>query len=99
MGEVCRARDGKLNREVAIKGLPAALANNAQYMARFEREAQTLAALNHPNIATVYGVEQGALMKAPTCAVRCRWKKPSPSPGKSPKVWKRPTNAASSIAT
>src|SRR6185369_13779381 len=62
MGEVWRARDTKLNREVAIKVLPAALAGDAQYMARFEREAQTLAALNHPNIATVYGIEQGALV-------------------------------------
>jgi serine/threonine protein kinase len=62
MGEVYRARDGKLNREVAIKVLPAALGNDAQYMARFEREAQMLAALNHPNIATVYGIEQGALV-------------------------------------
>ncbi len=50
MGEVYRARDTKLNRDVAIKVLPAALANDAQYMARFEREAQMLAALNHPNI-------------------------------------------------
>jgi len=62
MGEVYRARDSKLQRDVAIKVLPAALANDAQYMARFEREAQMLAALNHPNIATVYGVEQGALV-------------------------------------
>src|SRR5512145_548719 len=62
MGEVYRARDSKLQREVAIKVLPAALAGDAQYMARFEREAQMLAALNHPNIATVYGVEQGALV-------------------------------------
>ena len=62
MGEVYRARDSKLNRDVAIKILPAALSNDAQYMARFEREAQMLAALNHPNIATVYGIEQGALV-------------------------------------
>jgi len=62
MGEVYRARDSKLNRDVAIKVLPADLANDAQYMARFEREAQILAALNHPNIATVYGIEQGALV-------------------------------------
>jgi serine/threonine-protein kinase len=60
MGEVYRARDSKLNRDVAIKVLPAALSADAQYMARFEREAQMLAALNHPNIATVYGIEQGA---------------------------------------
>jgi serine/threonine protein kinase len=57
MGEVYRARDSKLNREVAIKVLPSGLSDDAQYMARFEREAQTLAALNHPNIATVYGIE------------------------------------------
>src|SRR5260370_32560036 len=62
MGEVYRAKDLRLNREVAIKVLPAALANDAQYMARFEREAQMLAALNHPNIATVYAIEQGALV-------------------------------------
>jgi serine/threonine protein kinase/Tol biopolymer transport system component len=62
MGEVYRARDSKLGRDVAIKVLPAALAGDAQYMARFEREAQVLASLNHPNIATVYGVEQGALV-------------------------------------
>jgi len=62
IGEVYRARDGKLNRDVAIKVLPAALAGDAQYLARFEREAQMLAAQNHPNIATVYGIEQGALV-------------------------------------
>src|SRR5580658_7751460 len=62
MGEVYRARDAKLNRDVAIKVLPASLAKDARYMARFEREAQVLASLNHPNIATVYGIEQGALV-------------------------------------
>src|SRR6266851_4576848 len=62
MGEVYRGRDARLNRDVAIKILPAALANDAQYMSRFEREAQMLAAMNHPNIATVYGIEQGALV-------------------------------------
>ena len=55
MGEVYRARDAKLNRDVAIKVLPAALANDADSIARFQREAQTLAALNHPNIASIYG--------------------------------------------
>jgi Tol biopolymer transport system component len=62
MGEVYRARDSKLNRDVAIKVLPVSLASDAQYMARFEHEAQVLASLNHPNIATVYGIEQGALV-------------------------------------
>ena len=57
MGEVYRARDTRLNRDVAIKVLPAAFAADADRLARFTREAQTLAALNHPNIATIHGVE------------------------------------------
>jgi serine/threonine protein kinase len=60
MGEVYRARDSKLRREVAIKVLPEALANDRERLARFAREAQALAALNHPNVATIYGVEDGA---------------------------------------
>jgi serine/threonine protein kinase len=62
MGEVYRARDARLNRDVAIKILPAAFANDPTRMARFEREAQMLAALNHPNIAAIYGIEEGALV-------------------------------------
>ena len=62
MGEVWRATDTKLGREVAIKILPAAFANDQDRMARFEREAQVLASLNHPNIATIYGIEQGAIV-------------------------------------
>jgi serine/threonine-protein kinase len=62
MGEMWRATDTRLNRDVAIKVLPPALTNDAQYMARFEREAQTLAALNHPNIAAIYEIEQGAIV-------------------------------------
>src|SRR4026209_1936952 len=58
MGEVYRARDLKLNREVALKVLPAAFASNPERMARFQREAQLLAALNHPNIAAIYGLEE-----------------------------------------
>jgi serine/threonine protein kinase len=56
MGEVYRARDTKLNRDVAIKILPDVFAHDADRVARFTREAQTLAALNHPNIAQIYGV-------------------------------------------
>jgi len=62
MGAVYRATDTKLNRDVAIKVLPPALAEDAARMQRFEREAQMLASLNHPNIAAIYGVEQGAIV-------------------------------------
>jgi serine/threonine-protein kinase len=62
MGEVYRARDGQLNREVAIKVLPSALADDADYRDRFTREAQSLAALNHPNIATIHGLEGNAIV-------------------------------------
>jgi Tol biopolymer transport system component len=57
MGEVYRARDSKLERDVAIKLLPAAVAHDADRLARFEREARVLASLNHPHIAQVYGLE------------------------------------------
>ncbi|MBA3885472.1 MAG: serine/threonine protein kinase [Acidobacteria bacterium] len=56
MGEVYRARDTRLNRDVAIKILPPLFASDPDRLARFEREAQTLAALNHPNIASIHGV-------------------------------------------
>ena len=57
MGQVYRARDPKLNRDVALKVLPAAFAGDADRLVRFKREAQMLAALNHPNIAGIYGFE------------------------------------------
>ena len=62
MGEVYRAIDTRLDREVAIKILPDALAKDPERLARFTREAKVLASLNHPNIATIYGVEEGALV-------------------------------------
>jgi serine/threonine protein kinase len=62
MGAVYRATDTKLNRDVAIKVLPEAFALDAARMARFEREAQVLASLNHPNIAAIYGIEQNAIV-------------------------------------
>ena len=64
MGEVYRARDTKLNREVALKVLPEAFAANAERMARFEREAQVLASLNHTNIAAIYGLEESGPTRA-----------------------------------
>ncbi|MEJ2582511.1 MAG: protein kinase, partial [Acidobacteriota bacterium] len=57
MGEVWRAHDEKLGRDVALKVLPEAFASDPERMARFEREAKVLASLNHPNIAHLYGLE------------------------------------------
>ncbi|PYQ93335.1 MAG: hypothetical protein DMF97_20190, partial [Acidobacteria bacterium] len=63
MGQVFRATDTKLKRQVAIKVLPPALATDVDRLARFQREAEVLASLNHPNIAAIYGLEEsGGLM-------------------------------------
>jgi eukaryotic-like serine/threonine-protein kinase len=80
MGEVYRARDTKLGRDVALKVLPEAFAKDADRMARFKREAQVLASLNHPNIATIYGLEESGgaralvmeLVEGPTLAERLK---------------------------
>jgi eukaryotic-like serine/threonine-protein kinase len=64
MGEVYRARDTKLQRDVAVKVLPEHLANDRDRLARFEREAQVLAALNHPHIAQIYGFEESGTTRA-----------------------------------
>jgi len=60
MGEVYRAHDTKLGRDVAVKILPAAFAQNPERLARFQREAHTLAAINHPHIGAIYGFEQAS---------------------------------------
>ena len=78
MGEVYRARDAKLNRDVAIKVLPDLFANDPERLTRFRREAQVLAALNHPNIAHIHGFEDSSgihalvmeLVEGPTLAER-----------------------------
>jgi serine/threonine-protein kinase len=74
MGEVYRARDPNLGRDVALKVLPPELATDRERMARFAREAQVLASLNHPGIATIHGFEKGAiimeLVEGPTLAER-----------------------------
>ena len=64
MGEVYRAHDSRLNRDVALKVLPEAFAANPERMARFEREAKVLASLNHPNIAAIYGLEVSGAIRA-----------------------------------
>jgi serine/threonine protein kinase len=109
MGEVYRARDPKLNREVAIKVL---LTTDSERLARFGREAQLLAALNHPNIAHIHGLEEAdgvralvmELVEGPTLAdriadgrslrpMRCRLR------NRSPRRWKPLTTRGSFIAT
>src|SRR6266704_202468 len=78
MGEVYRAHDEKLNRDLAIKILPEAFAQDSDRLARFRREAQVLATLNHPNIASIYGLEESngfmalamELIEGPTLADR-----------------------------
>ena len=104
MGEVYRARDSKLKREVALKVLPHAFASDPERMARFQREAEVLAALNHPNIAAIYGLEQNALVmelvegeNAPRPAARRDCTRPTPA--RWPRRWSTRTRRASSIAT
>src|SRR5215472_12686744 len=80
MGEVYRARDPKLGRDVAIKVLPEAFARDVERMARFQREAKVLASLDHPNIASIYGLEDSGgsralvmqLAEGPTLADRIK---------------------------
>src|SRR5262245_53205689 len=76
MGEVYRARDTKLNRDVALKILPAAFASDADRLARFHREAQVLASLNHPNIGAIYGFEEGPAEAGSQNAVEAGFRRP-----------------------
>ena len=102
MGVVWRATDTKLGRDVALKILPASFAGDPARMARFEREAKALASLNHPHIAQIYGIEQGALvmelvegepLKGPLPI-----EKASNTQGRSWKPWMSRTRRASCIA-
>src|ERR1700674_674927 len=85
MGEVYRAHDTKLRRDVALKVLPTAFASDPERMGRFEREAHVLASLSHPNIASIYGIEEAGdtralvmeLVEGPTLAERIQ---PGPIP-------------------
>ena len=65
MGRVYRVRDTKLTRDVALKVLPDSFANDADRLARFTREAQSLASLNHPNIAHIHGLEESGGARVP----------------------------------
>jgi eukaryotic-like serine/threonine-protein kinase len=111
MGEVYRARDTTLARDVAVKVLPPAVTADRERLERFEREARLLAALNHPNIAHVYGFEKATgipalvmeLVEGPTLLDRiARGPIPSMKPSPSRSSWRARstprTNAASSIA-
>ena len=111
MGEVYRARDTTLDRDVAIKVLPEAFAADPERIARFQREAKTLASLNHPHIAAIYGIEEanGAhalvmeLVQVRICriasrVVRFRSTRRCRLPGGSPRLSKPRTSRGSYIA-
>jgi serine/threonine protein kinase len=112
MGEVGQAIGSRLCREVAIKVLPEAFATDAERLSRFEREAQLLAQLQHPNVASIYGLEETdgrqalvmELVEGPTLA--SDWpaglsisRKASPSPARSRRRWRRRTRRGSSTGT
>ena len=113
MGEVYRARDPRLGREVAIKLIPETFATDASRLHRFEQEARAAGQLNHPNILAVYdvGIHEGApyivsellegrIASQPVARRRrCRRAKPSTTPARSPRGWPPRTTRASSTAT
>ena len=112
MGEVYRALDTRLHREVAVKVLPVALSDDPDRVARLEREARLLAALNHPHIATIHGLEMAGGVRShrdgadrgPTLADRlasadrCRSTWHSRSRARSPTRWRPRTRKGSSTA-
>lgn len=107
MGEVYRARDPKLRRDVAIKVLPVSFATDPDRVARFEREAQVLATLNHPHIAAIYGLEdsdgqlalamelvEGVRSPSGCSTAPCHSRRQWTGPGRSHRRWTRRTRAA-----
>lgn len=111
MGQVWQATDTTLNRQVALKILPDAFAADPDRLARFQREAQVLASLNHPNIAAIHGIEQsddtqalvldwskGRLWRIGSPRGRSQLMRPSPSRSRSRKRSKPRTRLVSSIA-
>jgi serine/threonine protein kinase len=111
MGEVYRATDSNLKRSVAIKVLPATVGGDPERLARFQREAEVLAALNHPNIAAIYGLKKTAaftalvmeLVEGDDLSQRGRaWcvsdRRPWRLPGRSPRRSRLRTSRGSSIA-
>lgn len=110
MGEVYRARDATLHRDVALKVLPEPFALDVDRLARFIREAQVLASLNHPNIAAIYGFEESNNVRAlvmelvegedqRSSAGQCPWRTSCRSRGRSRRRSKPHMSKASSIAT
>ena len=111
MGEVYRAIDTNLKRAIAIKVLPTSVAADAERLARFQREAEVLASLNHPHIAAIYGLEdadgvkalvlelvEGPRLRIASLKGRSHSTKRYRSPAKLPRRWKPHTSRASFIA-
>ncbi len=112
MGQVYRATDTRLKRQVAIKILPAAVAADHDRLSRFQREAEVLASLNHPHIAGIYGLEESGgvtalvmelvegrrSVAAHRARARSRSTRRCRSPGRSPRRSRRRTSKGSSIA-
>src|ERR1700683_4275711 len=107
MGEVYRARDTRLKRDVALKVLPDACGRDPERMARFQREAEVLASLNHPNIAQIYGIEESRehralvmeLVPGGLSSGRCPPKRRFPTRSRLRPPWLPPMKKGSSIVT